>query len=210
MGSRLLVIILLMQLTLHAKTFYLPKDASIKLKKEHGDYALKRAHSLITLMNNLLSQSEKEKLIQVNDFFNQITYASDIKIWGVSEYWANRMEFLGKGAGDCEDYTYAKYFTLKQLGIQTKRLGAFYCTSLTYNMQHMVLAYFKNKKNPFILDNYDPVIKPASRRKDLKPIKLYNSEGLFIAKLIKLGKAVPQTKQAQTQWLEIINGIRSK
>ena len=29
------------------------------------------------------------------------------------DYWATRMEFVGKGAGDCEDYVIAKYFTPK-------------------------------------------------------------------------------------------------
>ncbi len=207
---RYLSIIMVLASLLCAQTFYLPKSQMTHLLQNYGDASTKRANALIALMNRLIHASEQEKLLQVNDFFNQITYASDLEVWGTNEYWANRMEFIGKGRGDCEDYTYAKYFTLKQLGLDITKMHAFYCTSLTFNVQHMVLAYFKNRKDPFILDNYEKNIKKASRRKDLKPIKLYHSEGLFIAKLIKLGKNVPKSKSEITPWLEIINGIRSK
>ncbi len=196
---------------LWSDTFYLPAKLQKELQKEYGKGAIKRVDALVALMNRLVNESEKNKLLEVNRFFNAVPYASDQDTWNKSDYWANRMEFMGKDRGDCEDYTFAKYFTLKQLGVDANKMKAFYCKSLTYNQAHMVLAYFKKPKSiPFILGNYNYKILPANKRTDLKPIKLYNGDALFIAKLKKLGKAVPGSKKAALEWIEIINGIRRK
>ncbi len=208
---RAFVLILLSTMLLHSGTFYLPESQKKELVKTYGTMALTRVHALIDLMNVLEGQSDKKKLLEVNNFFNRVPYASDMKVWNRSDYWANRMEFLGKDRGDCEDYTFAKYFTLKQLGIDVKKMKAFYCKSLTYNQAHMVLAYFRKPRSiPYILGNYNYKILPANRRKDLKPIKLYNGDALFIAKLKKQGKVVPGSKKEALNWIEIINGIRRR
>ena len=196
---------------LGAKGFYLPKKQENEIRKTYQEGALKRVMSLVDLMNKHEDGSDKDKLLAVNNFFNQVPYASDQKIWNRSDYWANRIEFLGKDRGDCEDYTFAKYFTLKQLGVSVKKMKAFYCKSLTYNQAHMVLAYFRKPRSvPFILGNYNYKILPANKRTDLKPIKLYNGDALFIAKLKKQGKVVPGSKKAALNWIKIINGIRRK
>jgi len=196
---------------LEAKGFYLPKDQKDEIAKTYHKGAVKRVLSLVDLMNKHENSSDKQKLLVVNKFFNEVPYASDQKTWNRSDYWANRIEFMGKDRGDCEDYTFAKYFTLKQLGVQVKKMKAFYCKSLTYNQAHMVLAYFKKPRSvPFILGNYNYKILPANKRKDLKPIKLYNADALFIAKLKKQGKVVPGSKKAALDWIKIINGIRRK
>lgn len=194
-----------------AKGFYLPKKQESEIRKTYREGAIKRVMELIDLMNRHENSSDKVKLLAVNKFFNAVPYGSDQKVWHQSDYWANRMEFLGKDRGDCEDYTFAKYFTLKQLGIPVKKMKAFYCKSLTYNQAHMVLAYFRKPRSiPYILGNYNYKIVPANRRTDLKPIKLYNGDALFIAKLKKQGKVVPGSKKAALHWIKVINGIRRK
>ena len=197
--------------SIKAGSFYLPSKQKEQITQTYTQAAVKRVNELVDLMNKLDGQNDKKKLLAVNSFFNKVPYASDQKIWNRSDYWANRMEFMGKDRGDCEDYTFAKYFTLKQLGIEVKKMKAFYCKSLTYNQAHMVLAYFRKPRSvPFILGNYNYKIVPANKRKDLKPIKLYNGDALFIAKLKKQGKVVPGSKQAALNWIQIINGIRRK
>lgn len=192
-------------------TFYLPQAQHEHITKTYGEAALKRTYELVALMNTLEDKGDKEKLLAVNNFFNAVPYGSDQKIWGQSDYWANRTEFIGKDRGDCEDYTFAKYFTLKQLGVKQEKMKAFYCQSLTYDQPHMVLAYFKTPKDePYILGNYVTKILPASKRTDLKPIKLYNGADLFLAKQKKMGISIPDVKEEALKWLEIINAIRSK
>lgn len=53
----------------------------------------------------------KDTLNRVNQFFNsRMRFRDDITVWGQQDYWATPIEFLRKGAGDCEDYALAKYF----------------------------------------------------------------------------------------------------
>ena len=206
-----IVSIFFLFLSIAKAEFYLSNEMKDSLEKSYSQEAVTRALLLVDLMNELEGKSLKTRLIKVNNFFNDMPYRSDKKLWNRSDYWANRMEFIGKGAGDCEDYAFAKYFTLVQLGIDRKQLRAFYCKSLTYNQAHMVLAFFSPKKRvPFILGNYNYKILPSTQRKDLKPIKVYNSDDLFLAKLKKLGKKVPKSKAAALDWLEFLNGIRKR
>ena len=208
---RVFLLMLVGMTLLYADSFYLPSKQKKEILKTYGEMAVKRVDTLVDLMNKLDGKSDKDKLIAINNFFNRVPYASDQKVWNRSDYWANRMEFMGKDRGDCEDYTFAKYFTLKQLGIKVDKMKAFYCKSLTYNQAHMVLAYFRQPRSvPYILGNYNYKIVPADKRKDLKPIKLYNGDALFIAKLKKQGEVVPGSKEEALNWIKIINGIRRR
>ncbi|HET7832212.1 MAG TPA: transglutaminase-like cysteine peptidase [Gallionella sp.] len=133
--------------------------------------------------------TETDKLNAVNVFFNRrILFLDDQTVWGKSDYWATPLEVLWKGAGDCEDFAIAKYFSLKAIGISPDKLR------LTYvkvriggpysNMfqAHMVLVYYATPTaEPLILDNLITEIRPASRRPDLVPIFSFNSEGLWVA-----------------------------
>ena len=59
-------------------------------------------------------QPEREQLTAVNRFFNQqLSFRDDTRIWRQTDYWATPVESLVKGAGDCEDYALAKYFSLR-------------------------------------------------------------------------------------------------
>ncbi|KIM11942.1 MAG: hypothetical protein KU37_03585 [Sulfuricurvum sp. PC08-66] len=204
-------IVCLLATSLWSKSFYIAETDLRTLEATYGTQAATRMQMLVKLMNSLSDASLKTKLIEVNDFFNAIAYKSDAKVWEQSDYWANRTEFVGKGMGDCEDYAYAKYFTLAQLEVEKEQLRAFYCQSTTYNEAHMVLAFYSKKSDvPFLLDNYNPSILPATQRADIKPIKVYNSDDLFLAKIKKMGKAVPESKGDALDWLEAIHMIRSR
>jgi predicted transglutaminase-like cysteine proteinase len=142
-------------------------------------------------------QTEREKLTRVNDFFNQRTrFVDDSKLWNVKDYWATPLEFLVKGAGDCEDYAIAKYFTLKALGIDDKKMRLTYVKALKLNQAHMVLTYFETPRSvPLVLDNLDTAIKPALQRKDLLPVYSFNGTGLWLAKAQGRGKKVGQSSR---------------
>ena len=88
------------------------------------------------------ASSEIDKLTEINRFFNrQVRFSDDIQIWRQNDYWATPIETLVKGAGDCEDYSIAKYFTLRRLGIPSSKLRITYVKALNYNQAHMVLTY---------------------------------------------------------------------
>ncbi|OGA17862.1 MAG: hypothetical protein A3I63_06885 [Betaproteobacteria bacterium RIFCSPLOWO2_02_FULL_66_14] len=127
---------------------------------------------------------ENEKLRVVNDFMNLTQFVDDIKHWGKEDYWATPIEFLSTDGGDCEDFSIAKYFTLRALGVPDDRLRITYVKeTVIYNQAHMVLAYFPTPDaEPLVLDNINPTIQPASRRTDLVPVYSFNGSNLWLAK----------------------------
>ena len=163
-----------------------------RIEKKYGVPAAKRVITWRDLMIVKTRQTDREILMRVNDFFNQRTrFVNDSELWNVKDYWATPLEFLIKGAGDCEDYAIAKYFTLKALGIDDQKMRLTYVKALKLNQAHMVLTYFETPRSvPLVLDNLDTVIKPALQRKDLLPVYSFNGTGLWLAKAQGRGKKV--------------------
>lgn len=125
---------------------------------------------------------ETEKLQAVNRFFNgQLQFLDDNIVWHQADYWATPLESLIKGAGDCEDYAIAKYFSLRRLGVPAEKLRITYVKALSLNQAHMVLTYYPSPgAEPLVLDNLIGEIRPASQRKDLLPVYSFNAEGVFL------------------------------
>jgi len=160
---------------------------------KYGDEAFKLATELNQLVGQLKSAPESEKLKQMNDFFNRhIEFGDDIFVWGVSDYWASPLESIGKGAGDCEDFSIAKYVFLKILGVPNEKLRLTYVKAqfmrdgaLTIQA-HMVLSYYATPQSePLILDNLNTNILPASSRTDLSPVFTFNDKGLWVGNSTK-------------------------
>lgn len=128
-----------------------------------------------------------QQLEQVNAFFNgHIRFGDDAIIWGRSDYWATPLETLARGAGDCEDFAIAKYFSLLALGIPAEQMRLIYVKARiggpasTVQQAHMVLAYYATPDaEPQVLDNLITDIRPASRRPDLQPVFSFNSNGIY-------------------------------
>ena len=134
------------------------------------------------LIKSSAALPELDKLNEVNRFFNRkVRFVDDIQLWRENDYWATPVEMLVKGAGDCEDYSIAKYFTLRRLGIPSEKLRITYVKALNYNQAHMVLTYYASPSaEPLVLDNLINDIRPASQRKDLLPVYAFNAEGLYL------------------------------
>ena len=163
-----------------------------KIRVEYGSDAVGRVQQWQQLISESGDLTDREKLKKVNDFFNQqVEFVSDSFLWGKEDYWATPLEFLAKGAGDCEDYSIAKYFTLRELGVSDKKMRITYVKALELNQAHMVLTYFPTPRAiPLVLDNLIPAIKPALKRKDLLPVYSFNGSGLWLAKARGDGKRV--------------------
>jgi predicted transglutaminase-like cysteine proteinase len=162
-------------------------DAQIaRLAQQFGAVARERLSGWRSLVNNPRNRSltDRQKLELVNDFMNATPFKSDMEHWGKVDYWASPVEFLSTNGGDCEDFSIAKYFTLRALGVPDEKLQITYVKELRiYNEAHMVLAYFATADaEPVILDNINKTILPASARNDLLPIYSFNGSGLWLAK----------------------------
>lgn len=163
-----------------------------KIENKYGNQASVRIEKWQKLIQTAKGLSDKEKLQRVNDFFNQqIEFVDDSVLWDVNDYWATPLEFLSRGAGDCEDYSIAKYFTLKEMGIPEQKMRITYVKALDLNQAHMVLTYFSSPRAiPLVLDNLIFQIKPANLRHDLLPVYSFNGAGLWLAKSRGSGKRV--------------------
>jgi len=177
---------------LWAEGYDFNKLASLAQQK-YGDEAHNNFVELKLLTSKLKNTSDLEKLTQINNFFNQkILFADDIDIWRQSDYWATPLEFIGVGAGDCEDFSISKYIFLKAVGVPNEKLRLTYVRAeLVENFNkkiraHMVLSYYATPQSePLILDNLIPQISPASSRKDLSPVFSFNDKGLWIGNSTK-------------------------
>ena len=151
------------------------------------DSALHRIERWQAIIRSAGKLAEREKLRVTNDFFNRMRFVSDQVLWGQEDYWATPLETLVANGGDCEDFSIAKYFTLREMGIPQDKLRLTYVKALNLNQAHMVLTYFETPDaDPLVLDNLDRNIKPASNRHDLLPVYSFNGEGLWLAR--KQGK----------------------
>ncbi len=165
----------------------------IAVREKYQADGVERTREWQTLINNNKNESVEDQLFNTNRFFNQIEFKDDLAHWGRNDYWATPLEFLGTNAGDCEDFTIAKYVTLLELGIPNEKLRLMYVTATRPTRQaHMVLAYYETPNAvPLVLDNINKRILRASQRRDLIPIYSFNGEGLWLAKAQGRGRQMP-------------------
>lgn len=157
-------------------------------KERYGEEAQKDIQDLQQLVAQLKTASDADKLKKINDFFNnKLTFADDIDIWRQSDYWSTPLESIGRQAGDCEDFSIAKYMFLKAVNIPNNKLRLTYVKATVNNSgqrsarAHMVLSYYATPQaEPLILDSLVTEIYPASARKDLSPIFSFNDKGLWV------------------------------
>jgi len=182
---RPLLLVLLLFSTLLAKNL-ITSELKQAATKKYGSRAQNR---FIDIENSLLEElqnaSELKKLNVVNRWVNATRYASDKSLYGVSDYRATLYEFIGKNRGDCEDYTIAKYYILKELGVDPQRMKftyVIYQNRAGKKISHMVLSYLKvlkpkSRNDILILDNNNRLVLPASKRIDIvKVIKMINGD----------------------------------
>jgi len=161
-----------------------------KFELKYGSEPAEQVRQWRDLLQDSKGNSEMEKLVAVNNFFNRrLKFIDDMLHWEKNDYWATPFEFIGTGAGDCEDFSIAKYFSLLELGVPNDKLRITYVKALAYNQAHMVVTYFPEPGAiPLVLDNINPAIEPANKRKDLLPVYSFNGTGLWLAKERGLGK----------------------
>ncbi|HAF01642.1 MAG TPA: transglutaminase [Methylophilaceae bacterium] len=180
----------------------------------YGDEAKKNIVELNQVILSFKNASEDEKLKAINDFFNKkLEFVDDIDLWHQSDYWATPLESIGKQAGDCEDFSIAKYALLKVLNISNDKLRLTYVRAQLYDgdiktvKAHMVLSYYKTPNaEPLILDNLTPEILPASQRPDLTPIFSFNDKGLWVGGSTQ-PKASSQTHLSK--WRDVLSRIHA-
>lgn len=172
--------------------------------------AQQRIDEWAALLNNARSASVQEKLALANQFFNtRIDFRDDSVVWQQQDYWATPIEFLRKGAGDCEDYAIAKYFTLREIGVPANQLRITYVKALQLNQAHMVVTWYSTPEAiPLVLDNLKTAILPATQRTDLLPVYAFNGEGLWLPQAGG-NKRVGDSKRL-SRWQDLLTRMRAE
>ncbi len=184
--------------------FKLDQQLLNKVEQDYGRQAKQRLLDWQDLINDDQSTNALEKLVKVNEFFNQQEFISDLLLWKERDYWATPVEFLAQNGGDCEDFSIAKYITLKKLGIDEDKLNLTYAKAVELDQAHMVVTYYAQPgSEPLILDNLNNEIKPASERPDLLPVFSFNGAGLWLAKERGRGKLVGESSRYK-HWQDLL------
>ncbi|MDQ6969547.1 MAG: transglutaminase-like cysteine peptidase [Mariprofundus sp.] len=167
-----------------------------------------RAQDRVVAWQELIEKNQAgddyQKIFAVNRFFNKVRFISDKKHWARNDYWATPVEFLSTNGGDCEDFSIAKYFTLRELGVPDEKLRITYVKALRLNQAHMVLAYYPtSQSDPLILDNLIKKIRRASTRNDLLPVYSFNGKDLWVAKERGQGRKLAGGSQRIDLWRDL-------
>lgn len=185
------------------------------MQSRYGDDGVALLGAWNRMLDSSKALADAEKIVQVNDFFNRnIRYTDDVTLWQKSDYWATPLETMGVRAGDCEDFTIAKYISLLELGIPTEQLRLIYVRAQIGGphskrfQAHMVLGYYSSPEaEPLILDNLITRIEPASKRPDLNPVFSFNSEGLWVGNSVQ-SQADPTARLSR--WRDLLARVRAE
>jgi len=179
-----------------------------------GPQALQGVRALQALLQSLAESDDAARLDAVNRFFNgRIVFRDDLLVWHTEDYWASPLETLQQGAGDCEDFAIAKYFSLMASGVAASQLRLVYVRLQSGgaggpSQAHMVLAYYpRANAEPLILDNLVTEIRSASRRPDLTPVFSFNSEGLWQG---NGGPRMGDAAERLSRWREVMRKARAE
>ena len=182
-----------------------------------GASVVPKFNAWMNLIQRSAASPEVDRIRKVNSFFNQvIKFGEDSDVWGQEDYWATPMESLGRGAGDCEDYAIAKYFTLIEAGVSSDKLRLIYVKAkldvrdYVPAVPHMVLAYYAQiDADPLIMDNLISEVQPASKRSDLTPVFSFNSKGVFSG-ITGTSKAISGGTGRLSRWENLLNRARTE
>lgn len=203
--------IILVLLSTHGQAAPIVSEST--LKKVQTVYGTQASHDVAKwndLLQSLAGQDVQQQLAAVNDFFNRQKFIDDLIHWNKEDYWATPIEFIATGAGDCEDFSIAKYFSLRALGVPASKLRLMYVKALEYNLAHMVLAYYEQPNViPVVLDNLNGNILPANQRRDLQPVYSFNGEGLWAAKEQGRGKQL-QDGGNHSLWRDLMSRMNQE
>ena len=179
-------------------------------EQQYGSNARQRIERWQSLIHTGMELGNLETLQQVNAFFNEVEFVNDIDHWGVEDYWATPTQLLASNGGDCEDFSIAKYFTLRQMGIPAEHLRLTYVKALELNQAHMVLTYFATPDaDPLVLDNLVSEIHASSLRNDLLPVYSFNADGLWLAREQGAEQHVGKPERL-SRWKEVVARISTE
>ncbi len=159
-----------------ANPFALTQSDKSYIKKQFNKNQIaKRFINLYAFFKRAKSYPIDKKIFRANLYINKIRSKHD-----ETNRWFTPKEFFMYGYGDCEDYAIAKYFVLKQLGINPNKLYLSVVKVKGSKSFHMVLLYFDTHNIPLVLDNLSWKVLPLFKRNDFKFKFAFNDKASYI------------------------------
>ncbi|TKB51617.1 hypothetical protein FCL40_00910 [Ferrimonas sediminicola] len=180
------------------------------VERRFGEQGMTQVQALHQFIEARLAMNlpPAQHLNAVNDHFNRYRFVADATHWNRPDYWATPFEFVASGGGDCEDFSLAKFFTLRVLGMPSSNLRLMYAKALELNQAHMVLIYLETEAAmPLVLDNLNPAILPGDQRTDLLPVYSFNGEGLWRARAFDHGVRLKQGENGILLWQDLLQRL---
>ena len=92
-----------------------------------------------SFLNSLEGKKVVKQVKAVNKYLNGVKYITDIRNWGVDDYWATPKQFKSQN-GDCEDYAIAKYMSLRAIGYPLDKMRIVVVQDENLGVPHGILA----------------------------------------------------------------------
>jgi hypothetical protein len=156
----------------------------------------------------------------VNLVMNGFRYAADEQTTGKEDHWDTPLEFVGRGAGDCEDFAIAKYFMLLEAGVapelvrlafvfysgESKLLGA---SAAHPKRTHVVVLHYQHigDRDPLVLDAV-PHIAPLSEREDLHLVFEFGADGSYRSAVSEAAVSTRAITRMMDKWSEVLDRMR--
>ncbi len=116
----------------------------------------------------------------VNGWFNRMPYREDDWIYGRADHWADLEQFL-QYSGDCEDFSVAKYITLRALGFSIEQLKVTMVYDVYSGTDHAFLVA-RIGTQEFVLDNRDAAMEPGKFVTRYQPHYAFNEKEVLFYK----------------------------
>lgn len=119
-----------------------------------------------------------DQLDAINRHMNQAEYITDIVNWGMEDYWETPLQFFMRD-GDCEDYSIAKYMSLRALGHGPESMRVVVVQDQNLDVAHAVLVFYLDGVG-YILDNQIKQVIPQDKVHHYKPFYSVNEDAWWL------------------------------
>jgi predicted transglutaminase-like cysteine proteinase len=159
-----------------------PALARCRTEPEHCTAAATR---FVAIIKEAAVRRGRARLKFVNEQVNAaIRYTSDMAQWHEADVWSAPLDKDNEGSfqtrlGDCEDYAIAKYFALREAGLDASDLRLMLVRDNWAHLDHAVLAARLNG-HWLVLDNRWSRLIEAADLKQFVPLFALNADGVKI------------------------------
>ncbi len=129
-------------------------------------------------LDGLEGSDAMTQIDRVNRYMNDAPYITDPTNYNLPDYWATPRQFFNRD-GDCEDYSIAKFMSLRALGWPNEAMRIVVLQDLNLDIPHAVLVVYRDGI-AWILDNQIKQVVKSTRIRHYRPYYSVNEENWWL------------------------------